>query len=178
MITDEKYQTYASCVASNVPRDHLMHIVNVMVEDAALNMGSRYDQKAVDRIIEFVEGPDYKDLPLAVVASAFARGSLGKFGPGRLVPKTVHDWLDISAEEHRRYREHKQREDRMKENHVAFDLKKYPVGAAIIKKMDWLKSGAIHINDWDGIPLKELAERISQGVDSAPELWGIKTKNR
>ena len=173
MINNSKYQAYASTVVSEIPTENLKFLVNLLMEDAALNMGATYDPKILDRIIEFTQSRDFNNMTLSVIASAFARGSLGKFGPGRLVPKTVHDWLTEVSIEFKRYQDHKDREDYYSEKPVSFDLHKYPVGKAICKKIDWLKSGAITSDEWDRIPLRDLAERLATGMDAVPELFGV-----
>lgn len=178
MITDDKYQIYAGDVPTLVPEEHLKHIINVMIADAALNMGCNYDQQIIDRVIWFIQAKDFNYLPLAIIASAFARGSLGKFGAGRLVPRTIYEWLSTVAEEYRLKKEHDQREAQLKSKSDPFDLHRYPVGQAIIKKTDWLKSGNITEEDYDRIPLKELSERLAQGLPVVPELFGVESKNK
>jgi len=178
MITDDKYQLYAGDVPVLIPEVHLKHIVNVMIEDAAMNMGCNYDKKMVDRVIWFIQSKDFNYLPLAIIASAFARGSLGKLGPGRLVPRTIYDWLSTVGEEYRQKVEHDKREQQLRGKSDPFDLHKYPVGQAIIKKMEWLNAGVIDEEGWDRIPLKDLSERIASGMPAVPELFGVKSKKR
>ena len=173
MITDKLYQTYAGSVVTEVPEDNLKHIINVLIEDSALNMGCNYEVKIVDRIIEFVQSKDFNYLPVAIIASAFNGGSLGKFGAGRLVPKTVYDWLNTVAIDYRRRMEHEKRLEQLRTDPNGFNLHKFPAGQAIVKKMDWLKSGVITEEEWDKIPLLELAGMIADGFNVKPKNFGI-----
>jgi hypothetical protein len=131
----------------------------------------------VSRIVYLLK-TDFSHLPVSLVASAFMRGSLGKLDQGRLVPRTVYNWLNEVSGEYIRKKEHENLQEKMQEKPVSFDLHKYPAGQAIIKKMEWLQAGWIDGEGWDRIPLKDLSERIASGMPAVPELFGVKSKKR
>ena len=177
---DSLYQKYSQDMAKDVPEDDLKVLIRLFFNKAAVNMGKdAYDapDATIEAITEFVN-KDYKYLPVMYIGMAVIRGSLGRMSSGRLVPGTIYRWLnEISVEYHKVKQEEKYRSYNS-ENLQSFDLHKYPVGKAICKKIDWLTSGAIDADDWDKIPLKEVAERIGQDIDSSPEMWGVTTKNK
>jgi uncharacterized protein YfkK (UPF0435 family) len=126
-------------------------------------------------MLEFIY-KDYDILPVFYIGMAIIRGSLGKYGPGRLVPNTVYKWLREITLEYERFIKH---EKYSNQNYLdIMDLHKYPVGQAICKKIDWLKNGVINDEDWDKIPLKDLSERIVNHMDSVPELFRVESKNK
>ena len=51
------------------------------------------------------------------------------------------------------------------------------MGTALNLKIDWLTSGRIDDDEWDMIPLKQLAEMIGSGKYPVPEQFGIQPKN-
>ena len=175
---DSYYQRYNNIPAKDVPLDDMRYLLKMFFNRAAINMGKdSYDapDSAIESMLEFIY-KDFQMLTVMYVGMAIIRGSLGKYGSGRLVPNTVYRWLGEITIEFERLRKH----DELKKHNSekVFDLQRFPVGQAICKKIDWLKSGAINEADWDKIPLKELSERISSGMDSVPELWGVTTKNK
>jgi len=172
MEKNEKYQTYATELVRNVPISEVNYLVNYFMEDAALNMGSKYEKTILDRVIYFVLN-DYGYLPVSYICSAFRRGSLGKLADGRLVPKTIHNWLHEVSEEYFRLKEHKEREEYFRVKPETYDLLKYPVGSAIVKKVDWYMAGILSIEDWEKIPLQELAEMIGRGESVTLEKFGL-----
>ena len=56
-----------------------------------------------------------------------------------------------------------------------FDINKYPVGSAIVWKMNRVK-----LDDWETIPLKKIAEAIrrEENMDKFAESYGIELINR
>ena len=172
---DSLFQRYSNNLISSVPIDDLKTLLSLFFKKAGINMGKEtYDvsEDAIESIIEFML-KDFSSVPVLYVASAFMRGSLGQFGPGRLVPTTVYKWMrEITLEFDK-----KQRHDKLgtPDYSNSEDLHKYPCGKAINKKIDWLYTGRITLQDWDHLPLKEMADRIGQGLDVVPELWGIKS---
>lgn len=173
MENDERFQMYARDTISNVPLEEVKYLVNLFMEDASLNMGANYEDRILDRIIYFVVH-EFFYLPVSFIASAFRRGSLGQFGAGRLIPRTVHEWLKEVGQEYDRFKVHTEREVAQGAIVEAFDLKQYPVGKAIILKMDWYSVGAINEAEWDLIPLKVLAEMIRDNQHPKPSDFGIK----
>jgi len=169
---NEKYQTYATELVRNVPISEVNYLVNYFMEDAALNMGSKYEKTILDRVIYFVLN-DYGYLPVSYICSAFRRGSLGKLADGRLVPKTIHNWLHEVSEEYFRLKEHKEREEYFRVKPEAYDLKKYPLGSAILKIWEWRDSKRFTDEELDKIPLKILAEKIGKGINVTPEMFGL-----
>jgi hypothetical protein len=70
-----------------------------------------------------------------------------------------------------------EKRDQSQDNQYKFDgLEKYPLGKAICKKIDWLKSGAITTVEWDRISLKQVAEIIGAGNEPTLEHFGINHK--
>ena len=167
---DSTYQAYSNYPAKEVPDEDLKHLVYVFVAEAALNMGSNVEKANVDRIIEIIK--DYYGLlPVYVICSAFIKGSMGYLGEGRLIPKNVNAWLREIRIEHERQLEHKKIEEELTPKGVPVDLKKYPMGKAINKKIEWVRFGLMTIDQWDHIPLKELAEAIGRGDNVTTEKW-------
>jgi len=173
MENDEKFQTYANELIRNVPMEVVNYLVSMFMREASINMGTDVNKDMTERTIYYIK-KDFSYLPVNFVASAFVRGSLGSYGPGRLVPRTILGWLNDSAQEYNRFIT-KEKNEEIEAGYIHADLHKYPLGQAICKKMDWLVSGRISGDDWDKIPLKELSERINQGLESYPEVFGIKS---
>ena len=157
----ELYNTYANQTCNDIPIDYLKRLINLMIYEASQDMGQTYDKEFMPDRVYYIISTHYNHLPLSLVASAFKRGSLGQYGTGRLVPRTVFGWLGEMNQYFMTIHEKKQ-EDDMK--HHKFDgLEKYPLGKAICTKIDWLTSGVITSEQWDKISLKEVAEMIGQG---------------
>jgi len=173
---DGIYNKYSLKMPMEVPIDDLRYILKLFFDKAAVNMGKdSYDapEKAQDNVIEFIL-KEFAVLPVSYIGMAIIRGSLGKYGSGRLVPNTVYRWLREITLEYDRLKKHEELEKTNKEG--LYDLHKYACGKAICKKIDWLKSGVIDDDGWDRIPLKELAEREARGLESYPEMFGVKGK--
>lgn len=161
MEKDEKYQTYATSPAKEIPISELNYLINSCMLEASLNMGNSFDERDLNRVIYFIN-TDFNFLPVCYIWSAFLRGSLGKFGAGRLIPRTVYSWLNEVTNEFKQLQEHKAIEEHFKVKNTGFDLHKYPVGKAICKKVDWYNAGLLDGDDWDRVNLKELAEAIAK----------------
>jgi hypothetical protein len=147
----------------------LMYLVG-----ASSDMGQTFDREFMPQRIYDIIIKDYNHLPLILIASAFKKGALGQFGVGRLVPRTVYSWLsemnDYVMSQH-------EIRDQSKDKQLKFNgLEKYPLGKAICKKIDWLKSGAITEAQWDRISLKTIAELIGAGHEPDLEYFGINRK--
>ena len=155
------YNDYATSLVLDVPQEYLKSMVNEFMIDAGINMGADFTDASLERVIEIVQFR-YKFLPVCYIGSAFKKGSLGN-GPGRLVPRTINGWLADITLEYNRDESHKKLIQLGEGIHFS-DLRKYPLGKAICKKMDWLTSGAITEKEWDRIPLKELAEIMGKGL--------------
>ena len=174
MIT--KFETYATDFVRNVPTENLSEIIELTMKKCSLNMGSNYTDEILQRTVELIKD-DYSYMTVNIVVSALFRGSMGYFGAGRLIPKTIAGWLREVNQEYQKERDHKEIEERLKSNSVPMDLVKYPMGKALNKKIDWLRTGAISFDEWDTIPLKELAEMIGKNEWPMPEYFGIEPKN-
>ena len=173
---DDVYQTYSNYPVREVPEEHLKHLIFLFVADAALNMGSNVEKANVDRVIEIIRD-HYGFLPVYVICSAFVKGSMGYLGEGRLIPKNINNWLREIRVEYEREAEHKRIEERLNSNSPPVDLVRYPMGEALIKKIEWLTSGAIDGDDYDKIDLKVLAEMIGFGQQPTLEDFNIVNKN-
>ena len=137
---DNVYQTYSNYLVRDVPEEQLKHLVFTFISEAALNMGSNVEKANVDRVIEIIKDY-YGSLPIYVICSAFVKGSMGYLGEGRLIPKNVNTWLREIRIEHEREAEHRKIEEQFNVKSPPMDLKKYPMGKALIKKIEWYKFG-------------------------------------
>ena len=167
----ELYNTYANYSCSEVPPESLKIVFTNLLYEASLDMGQSFDKNfLVDRVAYIIDR-HYNHLPLSLVASAFRRGALGQYGTGRLIPRTVSGWL---SEMNQYYMNIHERKDETDKVHHKFDgLEKYPLGQAICKKMDWLASGGITVDQWESIPLKAVAEMIGKGEMPTLAKFGI-----
>jgi len=156
-----KYQTYSMYKIRDIPREPLCEIINVVLIEASRNMGNEFNDKMLDAIISTIEENNYQ-LPLSYIVSAIYKGSMGLLGPGRLIPRTILTWIREVSAEYFKEIEHKEVQERLKITGTPVDLKRYPMGTALNLKIDWLSSGAIISEEWDKIPLKELADIIGQ----------------
>lgn len=172
---NETYQNHkVTLVKDVIPKDDLKKLINIFMTDAGINMGNDFTDNTLERVIEIVDN-NFRFLPICYVAGAFRKGSLGNYGAGRLVPRTINAWLNEITLDYNRDQEHERLTTDDNTDHFS-DLVKYPLGQAICKKIDWYKSGAMNSDDWDKIPLKELAEMIGQGQMIQLETFGIKNK--
>lgn len=167
-----EYEDNATKLVKNVIPSTLKSIVNIFMIDAGINMGNDFTDSALERSIEIVQN-NFRFLPVYYVASAFKKGSLGNYGPGRLVPRVIYHWLNEITMEYNQDQDHKKLTE-VDNNNNFKDLEKYPFGKAICLKIDWYRVGIINSDDWDKIPLKELAEMIGRGQHPTIEDFGIK----
>jgi len=168
------YQAYSNNQVKDVPVEDMSLLLKLFLDKAAVNMGKEsYDkpESTKESILEFLYR-DFGTLQVVYIGSAIIRGSLGKYGAGRLVPSTVYRWFNEVSLEYERNRRHEKLARR--EYDFAFDLQKYPLGSAINKKIEWYKSGQISIDEWDNYPLKAIAEKIAQGVNVTFEMFKLK----
>jgi hypothetical protein len=170
-----KFETYATDFVRNVPTENLKEIIELTMKKCSLNMGSNYTDEMLQRTVELIK-EDYSYMTVNLVVSALFRGSMGHFGAGRLIPKTIAQWLREISQEYQKEKDHREIEERFKVTSVPVDLKKYPMGKAICKKIDWLTSGAITSDEWDQINLKTVAEIIGAGHEPSLEYFGITKK--
>ena len=168
------FQIYAKDLIGNIPKEKLCMIINLILIEAARNMGNEFNEKILDATIEVIE-ENFRRLPLITVASAIYRGSMGQLGAGRLIPKTIYQWLREVSMDYEREKDHQAIEARLNSPGTPVDLKIYPMGSALNKKLEWLVSGVITSEQYDDISLKKLAEMIGQGVWPTPEMFGIKS---
>jgi hypothetical protein len=89
-------------------------------------------------------------------------GKYGKEGGARLIPKNVGFWIEFEALEYNKYLAHREQKEKEFRPTNSFDLIKYPVGQAIIQKLNWYKEGKLQGDEWDHIDLKELTEAIGR----------------
>lgn len=167
-----KFESYATDIIRNVPSEYLKEIIELTMKKCSLNMGSNYTDEVLQRTVELIK-EDYSYMTVNLVVSALFRGSMGHFGAGRLIPKTISQWLREISQEYQKDRDHQEIEDRFKTTGVPVNLRKYPMGTALNLKIDWLTSGAITSKEWDNIPLKQVAEIIGKGMYPNLEDFGI-----
>ena len=159
---DEIYQKHSMTLVKDViPGEDLRSLINIFMIDSGVNMGSEFTVKSLERVIRIVE-ESYKFIPIYIIASGFKKGSMGQYGPGRLVPRVIGEWLNQISREYNRDMAHEaiQHEDYS----TAADLHKYPIGQAIIKKIEWYQDGKINGDDWDNINLQALTDAIAKGA--------------
>ena len=178
---DRYYQQYFKHQMKDVPIDELKYLLRMFFNKAAVNMGKdAYDmpENTIEAILDFVIR-DFKFIPVMYAGGAIIRGSLGKSDvKGRLVPRTVYGWFSEASVEYGKAQDNLRNRSYNENTAPVYDLKSYPLGQAICKKVDWLTAGVISIDDWDKIPLKDLSERIGKGLHPVPELFGVKSRNR
>ena len=168
------YNTYANSTCSEIPFDYLKQFILTFLVGASQDMGQEFDRETTPGRIYDIISTHYHHLPLSLIASAFKRGALGQYGTGRLVPRTIFGWL---GEINQYFITCHEKRDQSQDNKHKFDgLEKYPMGKAIAKKNDWLISGVITSEEYDRIPLKEVAEIIGAGHEPNLEHFGITVK--
>lgn len=170
---NDSYQTYATSKIYNIPKEILYEIINIVLVEVSRNMGNEFNDKMMDAIIGTIEENHY-GLPLCYIVSALYNGSMGIYGAGRLIPRTIYSWLRETSQEYQKELEHKKLEERLKSNSTPIDLKKYLVGTALNLKIEWLMSKMITPDQWDIIELKQLAKMIGEGRIPRPKDFGIK----
>jgi len=159
-IEDNKtYQNYAQIIVKEVPEDDMKLLLNLFLNRASTNMGILINDNMAGIILEFI----YKEfcyLPVFYIGSGIMKGSLGQYGAGRLVPRTIYGWLNEVSQEYDKYQDHQKYKkiDYLR----SFDLNKYPFGQAIIQKIKWYKEGKLQSDDWDKINLESLTEAIAR----------------
>jgi hypothetical protein len=173
MTEDKIYnQHFRTLIKDVLPNEDIDHLINLFILDSATMMGNSFTKETLELVTQMVKD-EYGLLPVYYVAMAFKKGALGKLGVGRLVGATIHRWLsEITNEYYRDFDKEKQKSEDYNPDDCA-DLHTYPLGKAIIKKIDWFKNGILNMNDWDKVPLKDLAERIKAGLECYPEVFGL-----
>ena len=171
------YQVYATYKINQIPGEIFNKILNLVLIEASRNMGGEFNDKMLDAIIETIQENHYY-LPLSYIVSAIYKGSMGIYGPGRLIPRNIFSWMRETSMEYNKEVEHKQIEERLKPTDKPVDLKRYPMGSALIKKIEWLTSGAIDGDDYDKIDLKVLAEMIGFGQQPTLEDFNLINRNQ
>ena len=156
---NQAYQNYANTFVRDIPQSELKYIVNLMAREGSKIMGNDFNDDTLDSTIEMIL-TNHGRLPLSYVSSAIYRGAMGDFGSGRLVARTINQWLREVSKEYRRLIDHKEVQDRLSNEGEAVDLKKYPMGSAINKKIEWLLNGFISSEIYDQIDIKELSVMI------------------
>jgi len=164
------YDDHATKLVKDViPKEDLKILINVFMKDASINMGNDFSDETLERTIEIVES-SFKFLPVCYVAAAFKKGSLGKYGAGRLVPRIINGWLNEITMEYNTDQDRKKFEEI--NNTIYFkNLERYPLGKAICWKID-------HVSEeyWDRVSLKEVAEIIGRGGIPSLETFEIKSE--
>lgn len=170
MENDNTFKVYANEFVNEVPLEHLDYLITLFMKEASVNMGVEVNKETLERTIYYVK-KDYGFIPVNFIASGFVKGSLGNIGDGkgRLVPKTILSWLNQISMEYHRMMQSKTNKENMSGATIAYDLENYPVGSAIMKKIDWYRKGLLKAEDWDTIPLKDIAYRIKNNMDCKPE---------
>lgn len=164
----EKHDEYFQAIVSDIPYSELEKRVLIYIAEAEITMGSDFDIRGNNRIIDIIR-KEFDSLPLYAIAGAFKKGSLGQYGPGRLTIRTIYGWI---SDTFTAYTEQTKNIQKKEEEKKFDDLINCPLGSAIIRKIDMYKTGRLSIDgktaipsdeckDWDSIPLKSLAESIA-----------------
>ena len=170
------YETYAHSLCNDIPIETLKDFIMTFLIDASKDMGCDFDKTEAPERIYYIISTHYNHLPLSLIASGFKRGALGQYGAGRLIPRTVFGWM---GEINQYYLTKHSTRDNSQDNYTKFDdLHRYPLGSAINKKIEWYSKGAMDINDWEKVPLKDLAKMNGEGHYATLEHFGIKNKNK
>jgi hypothetical protein len=158
-MNNSTYDTYATELIKNIPFENLTVLVKIFMDSASVDMGSEYGESTLDRV-GYIIRTEFAYMPLCFIASGFSQGAMGKYGPGRLVPRVIHGWLNEVALEYNRKTNQDNQAELNAEIYVRYDLRKYPIGKAIVQKIDWYEAGKLKGDLWDQISLKELAMAI------------------
>lgn len=165
------YESFHNYQIKDVPSESLKILVTAFIESAALTLGCKSTKADVDRVCEFMASNQFNFLPVEIAASAFGRGSLGKLKNDKttLSPRNIYDWLSDISQEYRQGLEHQERDNRLSANNIRFrDFHNYPFGKACCWKIDHVPE-----EQWDNVPLKEVAELIGKGILPTLEYFGI-----
>ena len=92
MEISENYKSYLTVPVKELPNEVIEYFVAVFMKEASINMGSVVERETTERTLYFIRG-EYSYLPIQYVGTAFIKGSLGKYGAGRLIPRTIQAWL-------------------------------------------------------------------------------------
>lgn len=160
MKNDQNYQVYSMCLVKDVPTENLEYLIKLFINKASVNMGVALDERKTTGCIEIIK-TYYPYIPVHYVASGIIKGSLGHYGAGYLVPRTVYLWMNEISREYNADQAKKALQNSENGAGVACDLHKFPAGRAICAKIEWYRSGKISGEDWDRIPLQKLAQDIS-----------------
>jgi hypothetical protein len=155
-IYDLHFKTFVKDV---LPQSDIDHLINLFMLDSSTMMGNNYTDATLELTIQMVK-EEFAWLPVYYVAIAFKKGALGKLGAGRLVGSTIHRWLSETVQQYHTDIDHAKQKAIDEEIYTRYDLRKYPIGKAIMQKIDWYKAGKLQGDDWDNVSLKELAEAI------------------
>lgn len=159
------YNLHAIRLIKEIPVEDLNLLINLFMQDAGVTMGNDFNDNTLDMVIVIIRN-EYSFLPLLYIASAFKKGSMGKYGKeggARLIPKNIGFWIEQEAISYNRYLAHKEQKEKEFRPENSMDLIKYPIGQAIIQKINWFKEGLLNNENWDRISLKKLAEEINKG---------------
>lgn len=155
-------QHFSTMIRDVIPKNDVFELIKVFMDSAKVDMGCDYDDSTLNRVVYIVNN-EFSYLPVCFIASGFSQGAMGKYGPGRLVPRTIHGWLnEVSLEYNRKVAKDRQAELNAIEL-TTYDLVRYPIGKAIIQKIKWYEAGKLDGDLWDRISLKELATAIGKG---------------
>jgi len=114
----------------------------------------------------------YKETNIEDVKKAILNGTYGDYGKFNWInSKILIDWV---RQKWMSVLEKSRRVGDIEETHK-FDVENYPVGKAIIWKMN-----CISLDDWEKMPLKKIAEAIKreENMNEFAESYGIELINR
>jgi hypothetical protein len=176
MRQNETYNRHFKTLIKDVePQSDVNILVNLFILDSATMMGNNFTDETLELTILMIK-EEFAWLPVYYIAMAFKKGALGKLGPGRLVGSTIHKWLSEMVHEYHKAIDHEKQKNEDYNPNDTTDLHKYPLGRAIIKKIEWFKHGILNMDDWDKVPLKDLSERLKSGLECYPEVFGLISK--
>jgi hypothetical protein len=162
---EDKYQRNSTTLVRDIfPASDIKDLIEIFMDSAAVDMGNEYDKSILERLVYIIKS-EFGYLPVCYIASGFAQGAMGKYGAGRLVPRTIHGWLNEVSQEYNRKTEKDRQTELASEIITTYDLRRYPIGKAIIQKIKWYEAGKLYGDEWDRIDLKQLATAIGEGKE-------------
>jgi ABC-type transport system substrate-binding protein len=161
MKDDSNYQTFSMYQVKDVPNENLEYLLRLFLNKASVNMGTTdLNEKKMIGCIEIIK-TYYPYIPICYIASGIVKGSLGHFGAGYLVPRTVYGWMNEISKEYNQ----DQAKQSLKQSGIgavlAADLDKFPAGKAICQKIDWYRTGKLKAEQWEQVSLHQLVDDIA-----------------
>lgn len=160
---------------AEIEKEELKYQLTDNVRDALKYNSQDISSEKISEIMELFTDAlksRYKEVDINDVKKAILNGTYGDYGKYNWInAKVLTDWV---RQKWMSVLEKGGIVDEREEIHK-FDVEKYPVGKAIIWKMNNVK-----LEDWETIPLKKIAEAIrrKKNMDKFAESYGIELISR